>query len=536
MALPIALVRGLFRPMFDEVPLLSCAAAADLEARLLTDEAVVVEVMHRAGRALAAAVERDFYWWREWPEAPRVLILAGKGHNAGDALLAASALAESFTELSATVLWVFGREGLKPNLEAAAKSLRGQLGENLREIDWSEAVGQELAKESFDLTLDGMVGMQFVAPWRDPGEVVVKWTAENAARLGFRVAVDLPSGMGDRSAETVFCADATYATGIIKAPILADGNARWTGRVRYLDLGLLDREVLPRGGDSVALPTVLRRIGRLRPAESDKRTYGQIFILGGSSRYPGAVLMSTLAAVRAGAGLVTSMVPSSIAPYLASQAPEAMWLPLPGSVEGSFGNETMRKISTMLGDRGVVLLGPGLLADRANTFLVSRIIREVALPLVLDAGALGADMVNALMGRPATSGPVIMTPHFGEYERMINRQVDRFERDEFLAFCSKYRVTTVLKGPVTKISDGERMVHLPVGNPTLARGGSGDILAGLMAARLAANPNDPLQAAVEASSWHGAAADALATVRGETGVRTTELLDFLSPVLRSAWQ
>jgi ADP-dependent NAD(P)H-hydrate dehydratase / NAD(P)H-hydrate epimerase len=523
--------------MAELVPLLSCAEAAELEARLLPDAAAAAVAMERAGLALAEAVERDFAWWREWPTVPEVLVLAGKGHNAGDALLATMALAQSAPNLRATVLWVFGEEGLKPNLVAARARLRDALGENLRELAWSEDTPAALDGETFDLTLDGMVGMQFRPPWREPGPEVVRWTHENAPRLGFRVAVDLPSGLGDAPGEVVFAADVTYATGIVKAPVLAEGATPWTGRVRFLDLGFFPTKGAGEAPpvEAVGTPGLLRAIGRLRPAASDKRVYGQVFVLGGSQRFPGAVMMASLAAVRGGAGLVTALVPSPVAPFLASAAVEAMWQPLTASVEGSLGREAMRQITSILGERGVLLIGPGLLADRNNTFIVCRLIREVALPLVLDAGALGADMVNALPGRPPNAGPVILTPHFGEYARMLNRPVERFDGEEFRQFCRKYRVTTILKGPVSRLSDGERLIHLPVGNPTLARGGSGDILAGLVATRLAAHPDDPLRAAMEATAWHGAAADALAVARGETGVRTTELLDFLAPVLRAAW-
>lgn len=507
------------------------------EARVLVGEAEAAEAMERAGRALAEAIERDFAWWRPWPEVCRVLILAGRGHNAGDALLALSALAESDGLIEATILWGSGQEDLKPNLVIARQRLRDRLGENLTELDGAGSFESVLAGKRFDLTLDGLVGMQFRPPWRGAGATVVRWANENRDRLGFRVAVDLPSGMGDESAETIFGADVTYATGILKRPVVVEGAARWTGRVRLLDLGFFDGGVPAdkHPTEWVGLNTLLRRIGRLRPAESDKRAFGQIFILGGSQRFPGAVLMATRAAVGAGAGLVTTLLPNSIAPYLASGAPEAMWMPLPSTTEGSFTSEAMRQLNRVLGDRGVLLIGPGLLSDRANTFLICRLIREVPHPLVLDAGALGADMVNALLGRPATSGPVILTPHLGEYERMLNHKVEGFDGRNFQAFCTKYRVTTILKGPVSRVSDGETLVHMPVGNPTLARGGSGDVLAGIVAARLAANPTDPLQAALEAVAWHGAAADALAVERGETGVRTTELLEFLSPVLRASW-
>ncbi len=522
--------------MFDAVPLMSCAEAGEWESRLLPDASSVDGAMERAGAAIAATLREDFRSWRAWPEAPRILILAGKGKNTGDALIAVRKLALERPKLTATILWIFGDGAARDPVLRAADGLREVLGERVFETVWTGETTAFGETKDFEVTIDGIVGMSFQPPWRAPGEAVVRWAAANRSRLGYRVAVDLPSGMGDTSGAVIFTADVTYATGIVKRPLLQAGATRWTGRVRFLDLGFFGTggsEADP--ADVVSLPSVVRQIGVPRPAFSDKRDYGHVYVLGGSRRYPGAILMATHAAVRAGAGLITALVPAPLAPALAAVVPEAMWMELPVEGEGSFSDAAFEQIRDGLGKRGVLVVGPGMIADGTNARLVARILREVELPLVLDAGSLGADLARLLADRSPAAGPVVLTPHQGEFNRLLNREGGDYAREDLVRLSRESGATVVLKGPVTRVCRGGTVYHCPVGNPVLARGGSGDLLAGMIGARLSVQPDHALQAALEAVQWHGAAADALSARRGETGVRTTELLDYLSPALRSAW-
>jgi NAD(P)H-hydrate epimerase len=143
------------------------------------------------------------------------------------------------------------------------------------------------------------------------------------------------------------------------------------------------------------------------------------------------------------------------------------------------------------------------------------------MPLVLDAGALQPDIVRD------TRAPRILTPHIGEFTR-IARGAD------FKAFLSETGATVVLKGPVTRIASAASPIyHSFFGGPVLARGGSGDILSGLIGGLLAQSPRDPVLAACRGAVWHGLAADSLARAQGQTAVRVTELIDHLPKVLGS---
>jgi ADP-dependent NAD(P)H-hydrate dehydratase / NAD(P)H-hydrate epimerase len=262
----------------------------------------------------------------------------------------------------------------------------------------------------------------------------------------------------------------------------------------------------------VLTPAVLDPLKALRPARSDKRTYGHVFIMGGSRNYPGAVLMSVLAALRSGAGLVTAFVPESLAAAFAARAPEAMWVGWPETPDGGLSLEGHYLLREKQTRATVLLVGPGLGREAETLALVKDVVAQSPVPLVIDADALQPDIVAA------GKSPCILTPHAGEWAR-IERAVTADK-------------VVIRKGPVTCVQAGGMRYHSFFGGPVLARGGSGDLLAGTTAALLAQTPDDAAGAAIKATVWHGMAADALARAHGQVSVTTTELLDFMRAVLR----
>jgi NAD(P)H-hydrate epimerase len=283
-------------------PILTCDAARRVEEKLFGgDETKEWPAMQRAGRAIAAATLRDFQEIGAFPAAGRVLVLAGKGHNGGDALIATQAILEKFPDARAEVIFAFGSRGLRPLAARAWRELAHTAGDRV-------TAGNEICG-AYALCLDGIFGFQF----RPPADVRIAALIEqtNTASIRMRVAVDLPSA-------GLFRADFTYATGSVKTPVIEAPNA---GRVRYLNLGFfsdvvgfawaaeaLAKEVDPEPGaagaatNRVLLPEVLAPLARWRAPATDKRTYGHVFVVGGSASYPGAVLMTVLAALRSGVG------------------------------------------------------------------------------------------------------------------------------------------------------------------------------------------------------------------------------------------
>jgi NAD(P)H-hydrate epimerase len=483
-------------------PILSCDQAGRLEAkRFAGDEAQEWPAMQQAGRAVAAAVLDDFKEIGGFPAGGRVLVLVGKGHNGGDALLAAEAILTAFPAARVDVVFVFGERVLRPLAARAYRSLAQFSGNRLTVLPSAAISG------SWDLCLDGVFGFQFRPP---AGPVVAALLAcVNQLPIRLRAAVDLPSA-------GLFRADFTYATGTVKTPLLTGGNA---GRIRYLDLGFFTGQ--ERGADRVLISAPLASLAGLRPAQSDKRSQGHLLVVGGSRSYPGAVLMAVLAALRSGAGLVTALVPESLAPAFAARAPEAMWVGWPETPGGGLALAGRSLLQARLPRATALVIGPGLGREAETLALVMDLVKTVRLPVLLDADALQPDIVRA------RQGPLLLTPHAGEFARIAGKM-------DLRAFARKSRATVVLKGPVTRISEGAAVYHSFFGGPVLARGGSGDLLAGLTGGLLAQTPKEPLLAACRGVVWHGIAADLLARAHGQTAVQTTQLLDFLSAALRES--
>jgi NAD(P)H-hydrate epimerase len=522
-------------------PILTCAEALAFEQELFGgDEAKEWPAMQAAGRAVAAGVLADFQEIGGFPAGGRILVLAGKGHNAGDALLATRQLLEAYPSARAEVIFAFGDRGLRPLTARAWRELAHFAGGRVSMGSAGGGTGVPPVNESnhgrdahataYDLCLGGVFGLQFRPPLDPVTARLLAWA--NALPIRLRAAVDLPSGL---DAPDAFRADFTYATGSVKTPLLTLPNA---GRVRYLDLGFFlddpatcnvirDKPEAEAPGSAtpatltnrVLTDAVLAPLRRLRDPHTDKRTYGHLLVLGGSRHYPGAVLMSVLAALRGGTGLVTAFVPESLAAAFAARAPEAMWVGWPETAAGGLALAGLDRWREQVKRATAAVIGPGLGREPETVALVTEILQTATLPVLLDADALQPAIVRA--GR----GPRVLTPHAGEFQRIAGSA-------ELTAYAAETRATVVLKGPVTRISDGRTTWHSFFGGPVLARGGSGDVLAGLIGGQLAQAPDDRPGAAARGVVWHGHAADLLARAHGQAAVTTTQLLEFLPEVLR----
>jgi hydroxyethylthiazole kinase-like uncharacterized protein yjeF len=440
------------------------------------DERSEWKAMLWAGAGVAHAVLRDYAEIGAFPADARILVLAGKGNNAGDALIAAREILELFPGAEVDVLFAFGSRKLKP---LAAKAWRGIVESGRSRV---RSVGAGGLASAYALAIDGIFGFQYRPPL--PPEAHAAIAAADACAIRFRASVDLPSGLGEAGA---FRADFTYATGSVKTPLLGCANA---GRPRYVDLGFFGGGGDEQSADRVILPAVLAALAGLRPASVDKRSQGHVALVGGSGHLPGAILMSTLAALRSGVGLVTAFVPESLMAAYAACAPEAMWVGLPESSTGGLTAAGLKIVLAGSARATAFALGSGLGRERGSLVLAKGIVKASKVPVAIDGDALQADIVR--VGK----APRILTPHAGELERIAKGA-------ELLPLCRELHAAIIAKGPVTRVSEGGVVYHSFFGGPVLARGGSGDVLAGLAGGLLAQTPGDPLGAACRAAAWHG---------------------------------
>ncbi|MGA3007347.1 MAG: NAD(P)H-hydrate epimerase, partial [Opitutaceae bacterium] len=210
-------------------PILTCAEAKAWEKKLFAgDETAEWTAMQRAGCAVGAAVLQDFLEIGGFPPSGRILLLVGKGHNGGDAVLAAKFVLERCPAARAEVIFAFGERGLRPLARRAWEALVHAAPRRVAAIHDPAA--------NYELCLDGVFGFQFRPPIDGATARLLRRINDHPA-IRLRAAVDLPSGVGETSGETSFRADFTYATGIVKSPLLAAPEA---GRLRHLDLGFFD--------------------------------------------------------------------------------------------------------------------------------------------------------------------------------------------------------------------------------------------------------------------------------------------------------
>ncbi len=514
-------------------PVLSMEEARDLEKACLQDESAEWAAMEKAGLGIADGILRDYEELRSFPDAPRVLVLTGKGHNGGDALLAAAEIMARYPRSKVVAFLTEQAEQLRPLTRRALDVVKGRLRIEYFEVEEGADLPKRLDELSegagFDVCVDGLVGLSFKPPLDAKITAMVAAVKEYAG-IGLRAAVDLPSGLGGGDDALILPADFTYATGSVKEIHMVSGAD--CGRVRWVDLGFFDESKPNESKEYFLNDAILNPIRRLRAAMVDKRNFGHLFILGGSSNMPGALLMSVQAAVRSGVGRVTAFAPESVAASLAAQVPEAMWIPWPETENGTLSPRAMPLLKQRLGAATAVLVGPGMGRDRNTEQMSQEIVSEVPLPIICDADALGQRVVELSTKRKGEWGPVVLTPHMGEFMAVAQLERPVYDSDFLKSFCQQYKVQLVLKSPQTRCCDGEAVYCNTFGGAVLSRGGSGDLLAGLAGGNVAQARGREFEAVARAVVWHGKAAEVLARKRGQVAVCTTEVLTYLSEVLR----
>ena len=279
----------------------------------------------------------------------------------------------------------------------------------------------------------------------------------------------------------------------------------------------------------------IRRVWKLRPRRAHKKDFGRIFILAGSRGFTGAAVLTSFAALRSGAGLVTLGCPDKVYTVLARQHSEVMVRPYPSTPVGTLSEKGFSEILKFLKTQDVGAIGPGLGRHPGTERLVREILLQPPVPMVVDA-----DGLNAFQGRTEflkrCSQKMILTPHPGEFVRVFGPKLSAMDQDRkrrAAEVAKKYKKVIVLKGYRTVIAspDGRTAVN-PTGNPGMATGGTGDVLTGIIAALLGQGLN-LFDAARFGVYLHGLAGDLAARKLGEVSLVAGDLVDFLPQAIRS---
>lgn len=480
-------------------------------------------LMENASRSAADIIRAECLQGRD---RQRVLLLCGPGNNGGDGFALARHLAGDAD------VWVF-YFGSPDKMSAETRTnftVLAAFGIPLFNIADAAIPARELFQA--DIVVDAMLGTGGDVKLRDPLPAIL--TAVNSARA-VRIALDMPTGLDGLTGAAhrdAFCADYTITMSAAKRGMYFGRGPELCGEVRIASIGAPPQINVQQGGAAILEEEDLRSLLPPRRADSSKFDYGRILVVGGSAAMPGAIALSANAAIRAGAGLVT-LFTTDVHPAV---RPEIMLRRMTPNAEGAIASSNFDSILVELQKSDVILIGPGLGRSPDTLALVASLLPELSAEqtCILDADALAV--------WPGYDGvlphKLICTPHTGEFARALDQKRDHVARqpEHFISeWLDGIGGTLLLKGVPTVIENRERQFLNIGGNPGMATAGSGDVLAGIIAA-LAGRGLAPLEAAALGAWMHSAAGDAAMQVHGMEGVTASAIIENLDAVFKHATQ
>ena len=508
---------------------LTLAESRQLDRRAIDELGLPAAVlMENAALGVADALGASF------PRARRVLVYCGPGNNGGDGLAVARQLDARGYDVEVRL----ARFGATLSGDCAAQlEVARRLGLDVRElVSDGEGAGGASAR-GVDVVVDALFGAGLTRPLAGPWAELVSRINELGRSGPAVVAVDLPSGLdGDRAAPIGPCvrADLTITFVAPKPALVLRPACEEAGEVVVADLGF---RVDPAGGPGTLHRIDPRELGAAlapRAATAHKGDFGHVLLVAGSAGMAGAAVLAARAAVVAGAGRTTVACPGAVVASLAAGCPEAMTLVADGDDAGRLGPAALPALLAAVAERDVVAVGPGLGRAGETGELVRALAAAAARPLVLDADGLSA-FAGRLEEMAARTAPTVLTPHPGELARLLGRSTPEVQADRLAAAREAARragAVVALKGDrsIVAAPDGEAWVNAS-GNPAMATGGSGDVLTGLLAARLAQG-DEPEFAAVLSVHLHGAAGDLALERLGSPAIPAGDL----AAILGEAWK
>ncbi len=489
-----------------------------------------IVLMENAGLRVVRALRAK----RPHPEKERIVVVAGKGNNGGDGFVVARHLFNSGARPEILLLAASEDVGgdAAVNL-AVAKSMGIPVTEVRDAAGWARV---RTKVGSATILVDAIFGTGLERPL--DGLFATAVADINRSRA-FKVAVDLPSGLASDSFEAIGPSVAADLTVTLAAPKIAHIFPPAADRVGELVVAPIG--IPPALFDRPDLALELVEEAALRPffaprkRDTHKGTYGHLLVVAGSLGKSGAAVLAGRAALRMGAGLVTVATAAGVLTSVARSMAELMTEPLAETPERTIAAAALPRAVGLLKGKSAVLVGPGLSTHPSTAEFVLGLLPKIKGPCVVDA-----DGLNIAAGRPEVlrrmAGPVVLTPHPGEFARLVgrsNEDVRRHRLELAPEFAAKHRVTVVLKGYRTLIAlpDGRVFVN-PTGNPGMATGGTGDVLGGLIASQLA-QEKDALGAVLSAVYAHGLAGDVAADRLGEKALVAGDLIRYLPPALKA---
>lgn len=473
-------------------------------------------LMERAALAVAKTAERMAVE-RGWGKNAHILAVCGTGNNGADGVAAGRILQERGYEVS---LFFAG------NAQYDSEEMKHQkrIAKNLNVPELS---AEEYENADCDIILDALFGIglgrDITGEYRKILEILERIRERCDAGV---IAVDTPSGIHGSTGEIMgaaLAADVTVTFGYPKTGLLLYPGKKYVGKLEVVDIGFSKISLLKSGWDAKVLtPEDLSKLPK-RQEDGNKGTFGKVLVIAGSRGMSGAAYFTALGAYRTGAGLVKILTVPENRTVLQTQLPEAIV-----SCYDPDEEETMQTIlEKECAWADVIAAGPGLGQDAYTEYLLETVLSDAYVPIVLDADGLNCVASHPYLTRYFTEN-IIITPHMGEMSRLTSvpaADLKKAPLEEARAYSARYGTVCVLKDAVTVITDKDGGTWInQSGCSAMAKGGSGDVLTGVIAGLLARGM-ECAEAAAFGVYVHGRAGEYAADKFGENGVLATNLAD-----------
>ncbi len=479
--------------------------AIDLNCEYLGIDSL--QLMENAGAGIAREI-------RSHLDSGKIIFVSGRGNNGGDAFVAARHIAlHAEYDVRLIILGNFSQIRTRESIHNFRLLEHSGITETL-EISDSYELESLPEWNNADIIVDGILGSGVKGALRRLESSAISCINDSDA---FIISIDTPSGLDMDTGESVLSvkANMTLTFHRPKKGLILPNASAFVGELEVLDIGVCkDAETFVGPGDINNL--------KKRSNDSHKGSSGKVLVIGGGAYY-GAPALAGLAALRSGADIVTLAVPEKIASTVASFSPDLIVHSLSGEMLHP-GNVPV--ISELIRSHDVVIVGPGLGKAEVTIQALTRIL-PLCKKVVVDADALNKSTFSGIY-----DADIIITPHLGEFSRIsgedILEDIDN-KKNAVIEFSNDQKLVTLLKGDLDIISDGYETRLNKTGNPGMAVGGTGDVLAGITGALFAVN--DAMDAAMCASFINGAAGDIAFQEKGH-GLLATDIITMISNVMK----
>ena len=491
-----------------------------------------VLLMENAGKN-AAEIIRDYYFKEN---CTRVVILAGKGNNAGDGFVAARHLQryslKSEKSFPVTVFMCHSPESLKGDALTNFNILKELYLSDYFEITSERERLNDLVEDENGkiLFVDAVYGIGFKGKLEEGIREIFNYISEYSEER-FVIALDTPSGLETYlKADGCLKADVTVSMGVMKLCTMFHAGREVSGEIKLADIGIPsdrfddynDEKIYLYEREDTCFESAVRNIN------SHKYSNGKVFALAGSEGFSGAAYLAAQSALRAGSGAVVLGLPESLNAAMEAKTTEVITLPLKS--EKYLTNDSFDIVTKKCEWADAILIGPGLGRESVTMSFVRSVVKKYDKRILIDADGIYAFKDNANLLKKE-SREIVLTPHAGEFANLLGISLEELEGD-FIniakKFAKEYNVVLVLKNSPTIVTDGETVLINSTGRENLATIGSGDVLSGIIASLMSQMKEETLlNIAASGVYLHGLCGDMLYTRTGGSGTIAGDLIEIL---------